>query len=43
MHADADTSRILDLIEQGGWDMVECFVTAPMASITLEQAKLDDP
>jgi hypothetical protein len=39
MHADADTSRILDLIEQTGWDMVECFVTAPMVPLTLAQAR----
>ncbi len=39
MHADADTSRILPLIEQAGWDMVECFVTAPMVPVTMEQAR----
>ena len=39
MHADADTSRLLNLIEQTGWDMVECFVTAPMVPLTLEQAR----
>lgn len=39
MHADADTSGILALIEQTGWDMVECFVTAPMVPVTLEQAR----
>ena len=39
MHADADTSRILPLIETAGWDMVECFVTAPMAPVTIEQAR----
>jgi len=39
MHADNDTSLILDLIEQAGWDMVECFVTAPMVPVTLEQAR----
>jgi hypothetical protein len=39
MHADADTSRILKLIECAGWDMVECFVTAPMVPITLAQAR----
>ncbi len=39
MHADADTSRILDLVEQAGWDMVECFVTAPMVPVTLKQAR----
>jgi hypothetical protein len=39
MHADADTSGILNLIEQAGWDMVECFVTAPMVPVTLEQAR----
>jgi len=39
MHADNDTSAILDLIEEAGWDMVECFVTAPMVPVTLEQAR----
>jgi uroporphyrinogen-III decarboxylase len=39
MHADDDVSRILDLIEQAGWDMVDCFVTAPMVPLTLAQAR----
>jgi hypothetical protein len=39
MHADNDTSTILGLIEEAGWDMVECFVTAPMAPLTLAQAR----
>jgi hypothetical protein len=39
MHADNDTSLILDLIESSGWDMVECFVTAPMAPVTLKRAR----
>ncbi len=39
MHADNDTSLILDLIEQAGWDMVECFVTAPMVPLTLERSR----
>jgi len=39
MHADNDTSAILPLIEEAGWDMVECFVTAPMAPLTLAQAR----
>ena len=39
MHADNDTSLIVDLIEQAGWDMVECFVTAPMVPLTLRQAR----
>ncbi len=39
MHADNDTSVILDLIEEAGWDMVECFVTAPMVPLTLERAR----
>lgn len=39
MHADADASRILGLIERAGWDMVECFVTAPMVPLTLAQAR----
>lgn len=39
MHADNDVSLIMDLVEQAGWDMVECFVTAPMGPLTLEHAR----
>ena len=39
MHADNDTSAILELIEEAGWDMVECFVTAPMVPVTLRRAR----
>jgi len=39
LHADNDTSRIAHLIERAGYDMVECFVTAPMVPFTLEQAR----
>ncbi len=39
MHADNDTSLILGQIERAGWDMVECFVTAPMVPVTLERAR----
>lgn len=39
MHADNDTSAILDLVETAGWDMVECFVTAPMVPLTLRRAR----
>jgi uroporphyrinogen-III decarboxylase len=39
MHADNDTSLILELLEQAGYDMLECFVTAPMVPLTLEQAR----
>ena len=39
MHADADTSRILEHIERGGWGMVECFITAPMVEMTLARAR----
>ncbi len=38
-HADADTSQLLDLIKEAGFDMAECFVTAPMVKVTLEQAR----
>jgi hypothetical protein len=38
-HADADTSLLLDLIIQAGFDMAECFVTAPMVPVTLQQAR----
>jgi hypothetical protein len=39
LHADNDTSLIVELIERAGWDMVECFVTAPMVPLTLERAR----
>jgi uroporphyrinogen-III decarboxylase len=38
-HADADTSCLLDLIVESGFDMAECFVTSPMAPVTLAQAR----
>jgi uroporphyrinogen-III decarboxylase len=38
-HADADTSLLLDLIVEAGFDMAECFVTAPMVRVTMEQAR----
>ena len=38
-HADADTSMLLDLIVEAGFDMAECFVTAPMVPVTLAQAR----
>ncbi len=38
-HADADTSHLLDLIIDSGFDMAECFVTAPMVPLTLEEAR----
>jgi len=38
-HADADTSRILGLIKAAGFDMAECFVTAPMVPMTLARAR----
>jgi len=39
MHADNDTSLIMTELEQAGWDMLECFVTAPMVPLTLEHAR----
>jgi hypothetical protein len=39
MHADNDVSMLLDLIERAGWDMMECFVTAPMVPLTLARAR----
>jgi hypothetical protein len=38
-HADADTSLLLDLIVESGFDMAECFVTAPMVPLTLAKAR----
>jgi hypothetical protein len=39
MHADADLSLILDLVQEAGWDMLECFVTAPMVPLTMEKTR----
>ncbi len=38
-HADADLSLLLDLIVEAGFDMAECFVTAPMVPLTMAQAR----
>lgn len=38
-HADADSSLLLDLIKESGFDMAEVFTTAPMVPCTLKQAK----
>jgi hypothetical protein len=38
-HADADTSLLLGSIKEAGFDMAECFVTAPMVPVTLEDAR----
>jgi hypothetical protein len=38
-HADADSSLLLDMIKDAGFDLAECFVTAPMVPVTLEQAR----
>jgi hypothetical protein len=39
MHADNDTSLILGHLQRAGYDMLECFVTAPMVPLTLKQAR----
>jgi uroporphyrinogen-III decarboxylase len=39
MHADNDTSLILSHLERAGYDMLECFVTAPMVPLTLAHAR----
>jgi len=38
-HADADSSLLLDLIRESGFDMAEVFTTAPMVPCTLSQAR----
>jgi uroporphyrinogen-III decarboxylase len=38
-HADADSTLLLDLIKEAGFDMAECFVTAPMVPVTIDQAR----
>jgi hypothetical protein len=39
LHADGDTSKILSLIEQAGFGMVECLATAPMVATMLAEAR----
>jgi len=38
-HADDDTKDILGDVKEAGFDMSECFCTAPMVSVTLEEAR----
>tara|TARA_Y100000310_G_scaffold344763_2_gene459324 strand:+ start:15 stop:443 length:429 start_codon:yes stop_codon:yes gene_type:complete len=38
-HADSDSSDILDHFKDAGYDMVECFTTAPLVPCTLEMAR----
>lgn len=39
MHGDNDTRHIFANIERAGFDMVECFATAPMVQTTLAEAR----
>lgn len=39
MHSDNDTSAILSDLKEAGYDMVECFVSAPMAKVTVKDAR----
>jgi uroporphyrinogen-III decarboxylase len=39
MHADNDTSAILHNLAEAGYDMVECFVNAPLAKVTVKEAR----
>jgi len=38
-HADHDSKALLGEIKTSGYDMAECFCTAPMVSVTLEEAR----
>jgi len=38
-HADDDTKALLAEIRKSGFDMSECFCTAPMVTVTLEEAR----
>ena len=38
-HADDDTKALLAEIRESGFDMSECFCTAPMVTVTLEEAR----
>lgn len=39
LHADDDTSKILQEVKDAGFDMAECLCTAPMVDLTLEEAR----
>ncbi|NLV75137.1 MAG: hypothetical protein GXY52_10745 [Chloroflexi bacterium] len=39
MHADNDTSLIMSELEESGFDMLECFITAPMVPLTMQRAR----
>lgn len=38
-HADDDSQAILGDVKEAGFDMSECFCTAPMVNVTLEEAR----
>jgi uroporphyrinogen-III decarboxylase len=38
-HADGDTSQLLELMVEVGWDVMDSFVTAPMVPATLDRAR----
>jgi hypothetical protein len=38
-HADDDSKAILGVTKEAGFDMAECFCTAPMVGVTLEEAR----
>ena len=38
-HADADTSTLLELLVEAGYDLMDCFVTSPMVPVTLERSR----
>jgi uroporphyrinogen-III decarboxylase len=39
MHADNDSRRILTHLSESGYDMMDCFTTAPLVRCTLEEAR----
>ncbi|MBI3970603.1 MAG: hypothetical protein HY332_04890 [Chloroflexi bacterium] len=39
MHADNDTRLILQDLKEAGFDMLECFATAPLTQTTLDEAR----
>ena len=38
-HADDDSKLILEQVRDAGFDMAECFATAPLVTVTLEEAR----
>ncbi len=38
-HADANTGRLMPLVREAGFDVLDCFASAPMVPVTIEEAR----